>query len=968
MRYCSPIVSDLGVALSKTSKKSADFLSLKWKVAFLFTAVLVSINSLLALRGYQQLHWQFNFYQEQVRQQQYIELKGLIESGFREMQQLAVAVPLLDQSDNTQTDYLPGLQTTLNNQMHLLSLEWGIEEAQVFDLNNAAINAETDRHFSAEIIDWVKQVNAQEVPLSLFYCSSFCRQYVVTPLLHEGRHVGALLIGRSIADLVLTFKQVTNSELILFLENDPLKNSMYVTPWHGRVLALSSPFISMPLIKSFAGVSQLDQINFSFPQQTLDQRHYEIHELALTNDFNTASLRFLVIRDLTEPLQEINIATGRNLLAGIVGLLLSVGLLLALLWRPLQHINSMASILPRLADSKFSQVRKALEKINQNPRRVDEIHILANSAHTLSQQLEALQKQVKKYTGELERQRDKLRKERDFSHNLMDTAQVLIFTHDAQGQILSANRFSESETGYSEKTLTTKNFLELLQEKQQADSTRELFIRLVEEDNDHLKSDSWINSANGNSRVISWFHSCLPANINEPNILLTVGLDVTDRMLAEKKLAWAADHDPLTETLNRRGFQNQITGVLSYAKRYHQQGALLIIDLDNFKMINDTSGHQAGDLMLKKVARQIQRHIRETDRLARLGGDEFALILPASDKQGSIQLAEKIREQINQLTWRVGEMLHNSDCSIGIALFPEHGDNAHDLMANADLAMYKAKKDGRIKWSVFSADDKELKSMTSAFEWKQRIDQALRENRFVLYYQPILDLQTNLISHYEVLIRMLDEQGEPLSPGLFIPAAEASGQIHEIDRLVLNMAIQKLANLQDQHKQVTLAVNLSGRVVDDPQLPKLLKQQLKDFDIDPSRLIFELTETAAVSDVSAASELVNEIRALGCKFALDDFGVGFSSFFYLKQLAVDFVKLDGAFIRDLTTNTDDQVFTKALVQVAQGMGKKTVAEFVENGESLQLLKQFGVDYAQGYYIGRPASNFLDNTHWSHTDS
>ena len=275
--------------------------------------------------------------------------------------------------------------------------------------------------------------------------------------------------------------------------------------------------------------------------------------------------------------------------------------------------------------------------------------------------------------------------------------------------------------------------------------------------------------------------------------------------------------------------------------------------------------------------------------------------------------------------------------------------------------MYQQQPEQPWEWHVFSADDKALENMTYAFQWKQRIDQALREDRFVLHYQPILELATDNISHYEVLIRMLDASGDIVPPGFFIPVAESSGQIHEIDRLVLTKAMDQLARFQAEGRDIALAVNLSGRVVNDPELPELLKKLLQSSGIEPARLIFEITETAAVEDISAASQLVDEIRALGCKFALDDFGVGFSSFYYLKQLAVDYVKLDGAFIRELTTSHEDQVFTKALVEVARGMGKQTVAEFVESDETLQLLKRFGVDYAQGYFIAPPGPELTDDS-------
>ncbi len=940
------------------------FLSLKWKVALLFTLVLAIINAVLSYIGYHQLQRQYDFQQERQRQQQLIELRGLIDKGFREMQQLAVATPLLHKREAAASSdqYLADLHAMLQDNMHLLALEWGIEEAIILGPDKQPLFGDEPLKLP-RAQQWNVEMNRSERPVSLFFCGTVCGQYVISPLLFEGRTIGSLLLGRSIAELVLAFQQVTNSDLAILRQNPQLGASSFkiIEAWQTSIVAVSNPELNIPLLQGIATEYPLQALATRYPTLAMNDHDYQFHALDLDNEHSDNSLRFVVIRDLTIALRQIERATRASVVAGLAGLLVSVGLLLAVLWNPLARLQRLAEILPSLAESEFDRVKSALASGSSRPRMLDEISILGAAARSLSDQLEALENQVGVYTGELEQQRDRLKIERDFSQNLMDTAQVLILTHDERGRILSANDFAERETGYNETDLMQRNFVDLLQDQALSQPLLSEIAMLGKGEVAHLKKDAWIVTASGNSRMISWLHSRLEFATAGDATLLAVGLDITDRILAEKKLAWAADHDPLTETLNRRGFQREFERLLSVARRYRQMGALLIIDLDNFKMINDTIGHLAGDLMLKKVADRIQRHIRETDRLSRLGGDEFALIVPVCDQEGATRLARKIHEQISELTWKADGQSHATGCSIGIVCFPEQGDNLHALMANADLAMYKAKQDSRKKWHVFSADDKALENMTYAFQWKQRIDQALREDRFVLHYQPILELATDNISHYEVLIRMLDANGDIVPPGFFIPVAESSGQIHEIDRLVLTKAMDQLARFQAEGRDIALAVNLSGRVVNDPELPELLKKLLQSSGIEPARLIFEITETAAVEDISAASQLVDEIRALGCKFALDDFGVGFSSFYYLKQLAVDYVKLDGAFIRELTTSHEDQVFTKALVEVARGMGKQTVAEFVESDETLQLLKRFGVDYAQGYFIAPPGPELTDDS-------
>jgi len=285
-------------------------------------------------------------------------------------------------------------------------------------------------------------------------------------------------------------------------------------------------------------------------------------------------------------------------------------------------------------------------------------------------------------------------------------------------------------------------------------------------------------------------------------------------------------------------------------------------------------------------------------------------------------------------------------------------------MGFADLAMYKAKANGKGTYHTFSANDKTKELLETRVLWKHKIENALENNLFVLYFQPIMNIKTNTIQHYEVLIRMRDNDTNEINlPGKFIEIAEETGLINTIDHYVIQHSMMKLAALQDKGITTKLAINLSGAVVDNKLLLPLLKRTIKQYNISPENLIFEITETAAVSNFQQAKLLMTEIKKLGCNFSLDDFGVGFSSFNYLRELPVDIIKIDGIFIKDLDKNADDQLFVKALVDVAKGLGKKTIAEYVENKEILAILDRFGVDYAQGYYIGRPSGQMRDGVDW-----
>jgi EAL domain-containing protein (putative c-di-GMP-specific phosphodiesterase class I) len=353
------------------------------------------------------------------------------------------------------------------------------------------------------------------------------------------------------------------------------------------------------------------------------------------------------------------------------------------------------------------------------------------------------------------------------------------------------------------------------------------------------------------------------------------------------------------------------------------------------------------------VADNLSSVVRETDILSRIGGDEFTLIMPNADEQGIVQVANKINERLMALDFIVDEKTYKTSCSIGIAIYPQHGKNSHELLSNADLAMYQAKKTGRGQFHLFSLENDYQSELTNKLYWKGIIEDALKNERFILLYQPILDLKTAQISHYECLSRIKSKDGKILMPGDFIPVAEDLGLIGQIDRMVIKKVIEQHLNIKQQGKNIKLAVNLSGRSFNDTTIFNDISALLNMPGVEPGQIIFEITETAAVSNFSAAQDLIEKIKSLGCALALDDFGVGFSSFYYLKHLPVDYVIIDGSFIQQLDKSFEDKVFVKALTEVSQAVGKKTVAEFVENEAILQILHDFGIDYAQGYHIGKP---------------
>ena len=429
--------------------------------------------------------------------------------------------------------------------------------------------------------------------------------------------------------------------------------------------------------------------------------------------------------------------------------------------------------------------------------------------------------------------------------------------------------------------------------------------------------------------------------------------DVTHERQTAQQLVYLAEHDALTGLYNRHHFQKRLEHVIHSERRRNGRFALLYFDLDEFKTINDTFGHRAGDTVLVRAAGEIAALVRSEDIFARLGGDEFAILVDRESGHEPVELAERVGRAISAIPFRFRGQNYRLTASIGIAHYPEHGDNVEDLVAHADTAMYQAKDLGKNTWAVFDRSRNTAEHMLERMSWSQRIGTALEQGHLELHYQAIYTIGGGHLHHMEALVRMRDPASpeEITMPGQFIPIAEKTGQILDIDRWVIRESIARLAA---DPAIPGIAINISGRSFDEPGLPHYIAQQLEQHAVEPRRLIIELTETAAVSEMQDAQRFIEALQHTGCTVCLDDFGSGFSTFAYLKYLGVQILKIDGMFVRDLPNNRDNQAFIRAMVDVARGLEKQTVAECVEDGATLEMLAELGVDMAQGYHLHRPS--------------
>jgi diguanylate cyclase (GGDEF)-like protein/PAS domain S-box-containing protein len=427
--------------------------------------------------------------------------------------------------------------------------------------------------------------------------------------------------------------------------------------------------------------------------------------------------------------------------------------------------------------------------------------------------------------------------------------------------------------------------------------------------------------------------------------------DVTALRRHQNELLHMASHDFLTGLWNRRRFEEELARALSNLARGGESGAVLWLDLDGFKDVNDALGHRVGDELLVRISQRLAGTVRVGSSVARLGGDEFGVLMPSADADAALAVAERLLKAIADVRLNVDGRLVRTSGSLGIVLYPDHGTELDDLLVRADVAMYRAKDLGRSRAVVFDPGVLGEAGVEDRGAWTDIVEMAIEEDGLVAFAQPIRDLATGQTVSFELLVRMEDFDGAVISPDRFLPVAERTGMIVDIDRWIVRQAFSILERHADA--PFRLNVNASPRTLSDPRYLDALEALVTASPVDPSRLTIEVTETAVIVDVAGIIDTLRRIRSLGCRIALDDFGSGFTSFLHLKQLPVDDIKIDGTFIRHVTDSVDDQHLVRAMVEMARGLKLRTTAEFVESEEAADLIRSFGVELAQGYAIGRP---------------
>jgi len=543
---------------------------------------------------------------------------------------------------------------------------------------------------------------------------------------------------------------------------------------------------------------------------------------------------------------------------------------------------------------------------------------------------------------------------------LVETAHDLVWSVDPDGRWSYLNSSSRMIYGLDPEDMIGHNIEEFCA-PDNAEADKQAFSQLLT-GRDLYQYETVHLSSDGKRRHLSFNAK---AHMDDDGKVLQISgtaRDITDQKAFHQQLTYQAEHDSLTKLFNRHYFQEELERTVARVSRNPEATcALFYIDLDQFKYINDTLGHAAGDRLLVEITQLLLSHVRDGDLLARFGGDEFTLLLYNIRAADVMVAAEHFRQLFENYTFLQDGKSFNISCSIGAAVIDNLVETAEEALSHADLACNMAKAQGRNRINLYDPADRNKAGMAEDMGWASRVREMLEHDRFQLVYQPIMALNDDMVQDYEVLVRMVCDDGEIILPGGFMPAAERFGLIHSVDRWIVRRALTQLSRLHRQGEAVRFSINLSGKAFEDATLLPMIQELLDDSNIDPSRVCFEITETAAIAKLSAAEKFITALKTMGCQFALDDFGAGFSSFAYLKHLPVDKLKIDGAFVQGMANSHIDQAMVQSMNQVAHALGKQTIAEYVEDSATLELLRDYGVDYAQGNYIGKPREALMNIT-------
>lgn len=784
-------------------------------------------------------------------------------------------------------------------------------------------------------------------PLGYLECRQTCVLHAFLPTLTAAGNEVIIGITRDIDETIRSFSLLTHASVVVLA---PLTQSAHdpdrlLPRWGQRVMLATQPDVTLPLLRDFEA-STPKPVSQRVQFKTVTKRNLAITVVDLPPEYASNGVSVLLIEDETGKVAEIRTRAYQDVAVAVVSSLL-IGLILGIaLGNPMGRLLRVANAMPLLAEEKFEATRQAIGG-DAKTKITDEVDDLEVAALRLTDDLEAMQSRVIESRQALTNMVDDLTRARAFSDRLLDTAPLIIVLHEPQGRIQRMNQFGHNATGWKPEEIYGQPVGWLIPDKDTFGMPKS---PLGPTDSGRREYEGSMACADGKARKVHWMQA--PIDSETGPMVLSVGLDLTQQRETESRLRWLSSHDVITQLPNREQLAHELQGSLLDVKSEGLSLALILVDIDQLQDINDAHGLLEGDRALKAVADCLKKQCANLF-ISRSGGDEFTLLIPGADAKSAVKEATDICRAVSALPFECHGRMVTLSVSVGVAVYPEHGTTAEELHTNAAVALGQAKRMSPGHARLVTLDEEIRAVKERRVHMRGEISKAIAEDRLLLHYQPIMHLPTGRISHCEALVRMRAEDGQLIAPIKFIPVAEHTGQISTIDRLVMSKVLQAQTDAMQLGHVLKISINVAAKSFEDPAFFDDFTRAVTQSGADPTQLIVEILETEAIANFDTARKILRKIREFGSHFALDDFGIGFTSFEYLRELPVSYVKIDQSFIKHLKERTQDQELVRSMNEMIHRLGILSVAEGIEDRESFDYLKNLGVDYGQGYYISRP---------------
>lgn len=940
--------------------RPAMFISLKWKALVFLNVVLTLMAVAWIGQNVYQTVASFELERDELNRANQRSFNQLLVDRTINLTQLSLLFsenPLITNATSAE-DAASSLVEFIHNKWFSLNINIELDYFAVYDMQGNVLGDQYDPQQFNELSK-IKELLAQYIPLahaqgpqSFLFCENACALFAIEPFLFSDSQEGYLVLAQNIANIVHRYNKFTGSDLAILIEGKEGRTAnasrRYLYNWKTRIWAVSNFNNSVAKLIEHSEHSTLEKYSeHSLPDHEANPIRF--NKLSpQSHDIYGDKTHFIDINDESATLQRLNDSIFHGIITGIVGLTVASLFSMAFMFGPLRRLSNIATALRLLPKQKYQEAREQVKRKPSATR--DELTTLEASTHYSANKLSQLHRDIEEKNNELHQQLLVLSRSRTFLSQLFDSPHLFVLTMSSSFEILTSNNLFKSVRSTQQSC-----FLDMLSGKNKNILSKQL-VDLLAGKQSSARFAFELFDPQGSEHYIAWSYT-LVEDEDGNQVILAVGTDLSERRKAESALEWLVYHDSLTKLGNRRAFNEKIGKLFNKQKA----GALMYITLNRFKHINDLYGHVVGDKVLIKVTESLKKLHPGNSAIYRLSACEFTVILPKITPEQLAELLNKNASFLMDSLTLPDRRLVEYSASLGVALFPEHGQTMQTVVAHADQAMHQAKHMGLGQWHIYDHKDNYLVKLEQENELIRLLKIAVSNSLFHLVFQPIQSIRDPDISHYEVLLRMQDEAGQAIFPDQFIPLAERVGLIRTIDFWVLEQALIRLSKELEINPKLNFSVNISAPSLQHSDFSARAIALIDQHEIAPQRLIIEITETAYIDNFDMVLNNLNELHSAGVAIAMDDFGVGYSSFSYLKRLPLTYVKIDGSYIKDLTRSPEDQVFVEGLSRMVDVFGMKTIAEFVEDKETLEILNQLGVTYAQGYYIGKPLPDLIEPT-------